>query len=81
MALRVTKPVTKYGRYYAAGTVIDEPTSVEASMGRLLQWETVVAPEPSLAALRKPELVQIAQERGLDVSGLNKSELVALLEG
>jgi hypothetical protein len=81
MALRVTTPITKYGRYYAAGTIIDTPASVEQSLARLLQWETVSDPKPAIGGLRKPQLVQLAEDRGLDVEGLTKSEIVQLLEG
>ena len=76
MALRVTHLVTKYGVYYATGTMIDHPTSVESSMGRLFKWETVSEP---LAGKRKPELVQLAESRGLDAGGLTKTELIELL--
>ena len=41
MALKVTKPITKYGRYYTAGEVLDSPSSLEQSLGRLLGWKTV----------------------------------------
>jgi len=80
MALRVTKAVTKHGRVYAAGDVIDNPTSSEQSLGRLFKWDTVVDPAPSIRTLGKPALVQLANERGLDVSGLRKADLVDLLE-
>ena len=81
MAYRVTTPITKYGRYYAAGDVIDEPTSVEQSLARIHKWETVSDPAPSISGLRKPQLVQLAEQGGLDVEGLTKSEIVDLLEG
>ena len=81
MALRVTNPVTKFGRYYAAGELIDKPTSREQSLGRLCEWETVSDPVPPISGLRKPQLIQLAQTRGLDVEGLTKSEIVQLLEG
>jgi len=80
MTYRVTTPVTKYGRYYAAGEVIDTPTSVERSLARLFKWETVSDSKP-VSGLRKPELVQIAEDDGLDVSGLTKAEIIELLEG
>ena len=80
MALRVTLPITKHGRVYAAGEIIDNPTSREQSLGRLLKWETVSEPAASIRALGKPALIQLAQERGLDVAGLRKSDLVELLE-
>jgi len=80
MAIRVTTPVTKYGRYYAAGEIIDTPTSVEQSMARLYQWETVSDSKP-VSGLRKPELVELAQDGGFDVSGLTKAEIIELLEG
>ena len=80
MAPRVTNAVTKHGRVYAAGEIIDNPTPREDSMGRLFKWETVSDPAPSLAGLRKPQLVQLAAERGLDVEGLTKNELIEALE-
>jgi len=76
MALRVTKAVTRRGRYYAVGDIIDNPTGEQASLGRLFKWETV---SESLDKKRKPELVQIAEARGLDSSGLTKPELIELL--
>ena len=76
MALRVTKAVTLYGRYYAVGELIDNPTGVESSAGRIRQWETV---SESLVGKRKADLVQIAEGRGLDVAGLTKPELIDLL--
>ena len=82
MAIRVTRPITKYGRYYAAGEILDEPlTSVERSLKNLLQWEKVDDPEPAIGGLRKPQLVGIAVERGVDVEGLTKAEIIELLEG
>ena len=78
--LRVTHPITKHGRVYAAGETIDQPTSVERSLARLLKWETIVAPAPDLSGLRKPQLVQLAADRGLDVAGLTKNEIIDLLE-
>jgi hypothetical protein len=80
MAIRVTKPVTKFGRYYAAGDIVDDPTAVELSLARLFMWETVDDSKP-LGGLRKPELVQLAEDDGLDVSGLTKAQIVELLEG
>ncbi len=80
MAFRVTRPITKYGRYYAAGEILNEPlTSVERSLKNLLQWEKVEDPEPAIGGLRKPQLVELAEERGFDVEGLKKTELVELL--
>ena len=76
MGLRVTNAVTRHGRYYATGEVIDNPTSEQASLGRLFKWEQV---SESLVGKRKPELVQIAEARGLDVDGLTKPELIELL--
>ena len=82
MAIRVTKPITKHGRVYAAGEIIDNPTSSEQSMRRLYQWEIIrdSAPQPPPRKLGKPQLVQLARERGLDVVGLTKAEIVQLLE-
>ena len=78
MAIRVTNAKTCHGRYYAAGEIIDSPTSRELSAARLYGWETVVAPKP-LDKLNKPELLQLALDRGLEVDGLTKKELVDLL--
>jgi hypothetical protein len=80
MAIRVTKAITKYGRVYAVGDIIDNPTSVELSLRRLYKWETVDDSAPSLYGMRKPDLVQLAESRGLDVDGLTKPELIDLLE-
>ncbi len=76
MGLRVTKAVTRHGYDYKVGDIIDNPTSEQASLGRLFKWETV---SESLVGKRKPELVQIAEARGLDVDGLTKPELIELL--
>lgn len=78
MAIRVTNAKTKHGVYYAAGDVI-ESTPYNDSLRRLFKWEIVSDPTPSLAGLRKPELIQLAEARGLDVSGLTKTELIDLL--
>ena len=80
MALRVTKAVTQYGRYYAAGDIVENPSSTERSLGRLFKWETVSDPVASLQGMSKPELVQTAEGRGLDVTGLTKAEIRELLE-
>lgn len=82
MAIRVTKPITKNGRVYRQGEIIDNPTSVEQSMCRLYKWEIIrdSASQPPLGKLGKPQLVQLARERGLDVVGLTKAEIVELLE-
>lgn len=80
MRIRVTKAVTKYGRYYAAGEIIDNPGPLQDSLRRTHGWEILPDSAPSLAGLTKPQLVEIAHERGLDVAGLNKSELRRLLE-
>ena len=79
MAIRVTRPVTKYGHYYKTGTVIESPSGTELSYGRLYGWETVTVPEPAKKRT-KPELVQVARERGLNPAGLSKAELIELLE-
>jgi len=81
MALRVTKAVTKNGRVYAVGELVDNPTSVEQSLGRLFKWETASDPKPAVGRLGKPALIQLAQDGGLDVAGLSKAEIVQLLEG
>ena len=79
MAVRVTKAITKYGVYYAVGDIIDEPSSVEDSLRRLLKWELVSDSAPSLTGKRKADLIELAVERGFDVDGLTKNELVDLL--
>jgi len=81
MGLRVTKPVTKYGRYYASGDIIDQPSSTEQSLGRMYGWEQVNDSAPSLGGMKKAELVQLAEDRGLDVSGLTKKDLLDVLDG
>jgi hypothetical protein len=80
MAIRVTKAVTKYGVYYAVGDVIDNPTSVEDSLRRIYGWEVLADSPPSIKAMRKSELVELAGDRGFDVDGLTASELRNLLE-
>lgn len=80
MAIRVTKPVTKYGRVYRQGEIIDDPSSTERSLARLFAWETVPDSPPSLRSLRKADLVQLAEDRELDVEGLSKAEIVEVLE-
>ena len=80
MAIRVTRAITKHGHYYALGDIIDEPTSVEQSYARLNKWEIISDPAPSFSSMRKPQLIQLAYERGLDVEGLTKAELIDLLE-
>ena len=80
MAIRVTKAITKYGRVYAVGDIIDTPTSVEESLRRLYGWEVLVDSPPSFSSMRKPELIRLVEGRGLDGSGLTKPELVDLLE-
>ena len=78
MAIRVTNAKTNQGRYYAAGEILDNPSSRELSMSRIYGWETVVDLKP-LDKLNKPELLQLALDRGLEVDGLTKKELVDLL--
>ena len=83
MAIRVTNPITKHGRYYAAGEIIEQPTQSEHSYRRLYGWELVddskTEPQPQ-KKLGKPQLVELARERGFDVVGLTKAEIVELLE-
>ncbi len=78
MAIRVTKPITKYGRYYAAGELITEPSGLEWSMCRLYGWEQVDDPKP-VSELLKPELVQLAKDGGLYEDGMSKPELIEAL--
>lgn len=78
MAIRVTKPITKYGRYYAAGELIADPSGEEWSMYRLYGWEQVSDPKP-VGELSKPDLVQLAKDCGLYEDGLKKTELIDLL--
>ena len=75
MRLRVTKPITKHGRVYRYGEVIEDASSTERSLGRLHKWETLPDPEPAISSLRKPQLVQLAEDRGLDPTGLTVPEL------
>ena len=79
MAIRVTRAVTKNGRYYKAGEILDSPSGFEVSLGRIWGWETVTAPAPA-KRMTKPELVQAAEVRGLDPDGLTKNEIIDLLE-
>ena len=76
MAIRVTNAKTCQGRYYAAGEIIDSPTSRELSAARIYGWETVADLKPGL---NKPALLQLALDRGLEVDGLTKKELIDLL--
>ena len=71
MALRVTKPVTKYGHYYKTGTIIEAPTGTELSYGRLYEWETVTVPEPTRKPT-KPKRVRAA--KGSNPSGKPKAK-------
>jgi len=81
MAIRVTHPVTKYGRYYRQGELIENPSSQEHSLRRLYKWDLVEDSVPGLAGLKKSELLQLCQEAGLEVSGsMTKAELKELLE-
>lgn len=76
MAIRVTNAKTSHGRYYAAGEILDSPTSWELSLARLCKWETVTGPKPGLT---KSDLLQLAQDRGLEADGLTKKQLIDLL--
>ena len=80
MALRVTRAITKNGHDYRVGDLLDSPTPTEVSLGRLFKWETVSDSVASLTGMSKPELVQTAESRGLDVTGLTKAEIRELLE-
>ncbi len=80
MAIRVTRPITKYGRYYPLGEVIDDPSSAELSLARVWRWETVTEKKSSLHGMRKPELVDLAHERGVDVSGFTVKQIIDTLE-
>ena len=77
MAIRVTRPVTKNGRYYKDGEVIEDPSGFELSLARIWGWDRDFQPVRNPT---KPELVQTAKGRGLDPSGLTKAELIDLLE-
>ena len=76
MAIRVTNAKTNQGRYYAAGEILHNPSSKEQSMARIYKWETVTGPKPGLT---KPDLLQLAEDRGLEVDGLTKKQLIDLL--
>ena len=80
MAYRVTKAVTKYGTKYKVGDVIETPTSVEESLRRLFGWEILDDSVPSFASMRKTDLVDTAESRGIDVDGLTKNQILDLLE-
>lgn len=79
MRIRVTRPITHYGRYYAAGEVIDDPSSTDQSLCRIYSWEILADSEPAITSLRKADLVEIAESRGLDVEGLTKAEILGVL--
>ena len=76
MAIRVTNAKTSQGRYYAAGEILDNPTSRELSLARLNKWDTVTGPKPGLS---KSDLLQLAGDRGLEADGLTKKQLIDLL--
>ena len=52
---RVTRPITKYGVYYADGEIHDDSSSVVASLARTYGWVKVepVKAKPKAAAPRK----------------------------
>ena len=79
MAIRVTRAITKNGRYSRHGEILSDPSGFEESLRRMWGWEIVDDPAP-VKAPSKAELVQAAHDRGLDPSGLKKAELVALLK-
>ncbi len=76
MAIRVTNAKTSHGRYYAAGEILHDPTGRELSLARLCKWETVVGLKPGLT---KSDLLQLAEDRGLEADGLTKKQLIDLL--
>lgn len=80
MRIRVTKAITKYGRHYAAGEIIEAPSPMEDSLRRTYKWEILPDSNPVLGSLKKADLVEVAVERGLDVDGLTKAEILEVLE-
>ncbi len=88
---RVTRPITKYGVYYAAGSIQDDSSSVVGSLQRMYHWEKVAAgsdrQKPSspasvgLEGLSKADLFALAADRGVNVPGrASKSDIRELLE-
>ena len=74
MRVRVTKPITIHGRYYATGDIVESTPQI-VSYRRMLRWEIVDDSTP----LRSEEAVMADLADDLsDVSGLKKAELVAL---
>jgi len=71
MAVKVTRPITKAGRYYKAGEVIADPSSVELSLARLYGWTKVegggqatapAAPPKKKAKPRQPRAAKVNDE-------------------
>ena len=80
MAVRVTRAITVYGRYYAVGEVL-ESTPVVDSLRRLYGWEVVPEPKRGLSSLSKAELLDLADDRGVEVpASATKAEIRELLE-
>ncbi len=79
---RVTKAVYHQGVRYEVGDVVEN----DGSLGRIFQWKKLVAPvqpEPDagLGGLSKPDLLDLAHERGVEVSAkATKATLRELLE-
>ena len=77
MRVRVTKPITIHGRYYATGDIVESTPQID-SYRRMLRWEIVGDSTP----LKSEEalMAELAGDGDADLAGLKKAELVALAE-
>ena len=77
MRVRVTKPITIHGRYYATGDIVESTPQID-SYRRMLRWEKVDGSTP----LRSEEalMAELAGDLSGDseLAGLKKKDLVAL---
>ena len=95
MRVRVTKPITIHGRYYATGDIVESTPQID-SYRRMLRWEKVGDSTPlrsesalmadladdlsDVSGLKKAELVALAEERGLPVAAkATRKDLIELL--
>ncbi len=95
MRVRVTKPITIHGRYYATGDIVESTPQID-SYRRMLRWEKVGDSTPlrseealmadladdlsDVSGLKKVELVALAKERGLPVAAkATRKDLIELL--
>ncbi len=79
---RVTKAVKSDGHYYQVGDVVEN----DGSLARIFRWKKVdgpvsTQPADGLAGKTKPELLDLAAERGVEVPAkISKPKLRELLE-